>query len=220
MMPLHRYGTAGGPNRVKLDLHVHCCEYSACGQASMPEMIEAGIEQGLDGLVFTNHDCFVDPARIARLNADWAPFRIYNGIEVSADDHHFLVYGIYDKALESQAWSWPALHAFVRERGGFVCLAHAFRWHTELAIDADGYPPDAIELASVNIDAMTAVLNEKLMERLGVGGLTNSDAHATRYIALHANAFDRLPDDEADLARLLHAGAFAHETIEIPLVLW
>lgn len=50
---------------MKIDLHVHSSERSACGQAGEEEQIEAAMAAGLNALVFTDHG--KSPAR--RLSA-------------------------------------------------------------------------------------------------------------------------------------------------------
>ena len=54
---------------MKIDLHVHSIEYSACAHAYVDEQIETAIDRGLDALVFTNHECLVPQARIEELNS-------------------------------------------------------------------------------------------------------------------------------------------------------
>jgi histidinol phosphatase-like PHP family hydrolase len=133
-----------------IDLHVHTSERSGCANVSEEYQIQSAIRAGLGGIAITDHDALVPQERLRALNDRYAPFKIFTGIEVSADDLHWGVLGIHDPALESRSWNYPALLRFVRERGGFIYLAHPFRYKPVLHVDLDAYTPDGIEIESLN----------------------------------------------------------------------
>jgi histidinol phosphatase-like PHP family hydrolase len=192
-----------------IDLHVHSSERSECGQASEEEQIRAAIAAGLDALVFTDHQCHVPAGRLAALNKRYAPFKIFGGIEVTADGEDFLVLGLHDPDLEKGHWRYPDLHAFVRARGGFLALAHPFRYHAKIAVAIEKFVPDAVELYSVNTPAEAGERIRALAARLGIPVLSNSDAHSTRALGLYGNILEGSPADEAELIAMLKAGRIA-----------
>jgi histidinol phosphatase-like PHP family hydrolase len=194
---------------VKIDLHVHSKERSTCGRASEEEQIRAAIDSGLDAIVFTDHHRLISSERLQQLNEKYAPFRIFGGVEIAADGEDVLVLGAQDPALESLLWSYPALHAFVRARGGFIALAHPFRWHSDLTLDLERFVPDAIEVGSLNTPRDAEGRIRDIAARLGIPVLCNSDAHNTGQLGMYFNALERAPADEQDLVALLRSGQFS-----------
>ncbi len=195
---------------MRVDLHVHTSERSLCAKSPETDMIHGALAAGLDAIAITDHDWLALPEHLAMLNAKYAPFRIFPGIEVTLDPptNHIVVLGVQDKALESGEWSYSALHAFVREREGFLIVAHPFRWSQELGLDVETYPPDAIEVASNNTPHDAAPRIRKLASRLEVPVLTNSDAHHTMQLGFHYNRLHRVARDAPTLFEIFRAGDF------------
>ena len=194
---------------MKIDLHVHSKERSICGRASEEEQIRAAIDSGLDAIVFTDHHRLISSERLRQLNEKYAPFRIFGGVEITtADGEDVLVLGVQDPALESVSWTYPALHAFVRARGGFIALAHPFRWHSNVTLDLERFAPDAIEVGSINTSPNAEGRIRDIASRLGIPVLCNSDAHNTGPLGMYFNALERPPADEQDLVALLRSGQF------------
>jgi histidinol phosphatase-like PHP family hydrolase len=200
---------------VKIDLHVHTKERSACGESGEEEMLQAAVAYGLDGLVFTDHHRFIPLDRLEELNRKYAPLRVFGGIEISVDEgEDVLVLGVRDPTLEKRNWSYTRLFAFVRERDGFLALAHPFRYHAEIAIDIETYPPDAIELHSKNTGACDAPRILAVLERLGLPPLCNSDAHRAEHVGVYYNELAREPSGERELIQILKAGEYACASME------
>jgi len=194
---------------MKIDLHVHSLEYSACAHAYMEEQIETAISRGLDALVFTNHGRLVPQARIAELNVRYAPFRIFGGIEITVKaGEDILVLGIHDPALEAGNWIYPNLHAFVREHNGWMAVAHPFRYRSTIDVDLDRYPPDALEVCSINILPSKRAHIRQVAERLGIPVVCDSDAHVMRNIGAGYNRLKGEPEDEQGFIDLLKKGEF------------
>jgi predicted metal-dependent phosphoesterase TrpH len=167
------------------------------------------VAYGLDGLVFTDHHRFISLARLEELNRKYAPFRIFGGIEISVDEgEDVLVLGVRDSTLETRHWSYAGLFAFVRERGGFLALAHPFRYHDEINIDIETYPPDAIELHSKNTGVCDAPRILAVLERRELLPLCNSDAHSAEHVGVYYNQLAREPGDERELIQILKAGEY------------
>lgn len=194
---------------MKIDLHVHTKERSFCGRSSEIEQIEAAIDAGLDAIAFTDHERLAPRKRLAQLNKIYAPFQIFNGIEVNVNDEHVLVFGIDDKQLERRDWRYPALHAFVKERRGLLIIAHPFRFHAALRLDVKHFPPDAIEAYSTS----TPLREEKrilaLADALNIATVSNSDSHAVSTLGRHYNVLDRTPTNLRDLLGLFRERHFS-----------
>ncbi len=107
-------------------------------------MIESAIGFGLDGLFFTDHGRNTPEERLLELNAKYEPFKIFRGIEVSAGSEHIVVLGIIVPGPEDpDSWTYPALRRFVSANGGFMILAHPYRYGP-VAEEVLENPPDAV----------------------------------------------------------------------------
>lgn len=194
---------------MKIDLHVHAKERSACSVAGEEELIKAAIACGLDGLAFTDHHRLVELERLADLNRKYAAFRVFGGIEITVSEgEDLLVLGVHDPALETRGWGYRELFAFVRERDGFLALAHPFRFYDTIRIDVEQYPPDAVEIRSMNTSACNEQRIRALLERLNLRPLCNSDAHRADHVGAYYNQLERAPRDEKDLFEILRTGAY------------
>ena len=193
---------------MKIDLHVHSKERSGCGRATEDEQVRAAVEAGLDAIAFTDHRQFTPDENLYRLNQKYFPFRIYGGIEVSIDGEDLIILGIADKRLTMDYWSYPEVHAFTKENGGFIALVHPFRYHDAISVDIEKYPPDAIEIRSVNTPQWAEKQIMEVAAGYGIHPLCNSDAHSTDSIGTHYNILDRNPSGEADLLDILREGHF------------
>jgi histidinol phosphatase-like PHP family hydrolase len=194
---------------MKIDLHVHTIERSPCAVSSEEEQILTAIARGLDAIVFTDHARLVPPEHIEALNRQYAPFRIFGGVEITVKEKEdLLVLGLHDPVLESRKWTYPELHTFVRDRGGWIALAHPFRYHPDIVIDVEQYLPDALEGCSSNVALLNQPRIREVAKQLGIPVVCNSDAHATRSLGVGYNRLKETPADEADLVRLLRTGAF------------
>jgi len=199
----------GNDNGMKIDLHVHTQARSECARSSTDEMILAAVDRGLDGLVISDHDRLVPTEDLAYLNAKYAPFRIFGGIEITTRGEHVLVLGVQDEALEDRWWAYPDLHTFVQERGGFLALAHPFRFNPRrLEVDIERFPTHALELYSHNTPQRAEARIREMAAQLDVSLLSNSDAHHSSEIGSYYNVLDREPDDIGALVRVLKEGAF------------
>jgi histidinol phosphatase-like PHP family hydrolase len=195
-------------NKMKIDLHVHSQERSACGKASEEEQIRAAIAAGLDAIAFTDHHRLVPLDRLAALNQQFAPFRVFGGIEISSQGEDFLVLGLHHPALESPSWSYPDLHTYVRQQGGYIAMAHPFRFRTTIELNLDGFVPDALEVRSFNTPLEEEARIREIASRLGVPVLCNSDAHTCERIGMYYNLLEEFPADDKELITELKSGRF------------
>ena len=200
---------------MRVDLHVHASERSGCSVSGEEEIIRAAIDFGLDGLAFTDHQVLVPAARLTELNAKFAPFRIFSGIEIhTIEEEDVLVIGVNDPRLEKRAWNYPALYEFVRDRAGFLAIAHPFRYREKVNIDFEDRVPDALEGASFNIRPERELLIRNLAEQLGCRLMCSSDAHFYDYVGLCRLVLDGNPASNEELVRMLRSGAYQCETDE------
>lgn len=184
---------------MRIDLHVHASNRSSCATDDEESQIRAAQAAGLEGLAFTDHFTLVPEDRLAELRHKFAPFRIYSGIEITADQEDWLVLGLRDTRLESRDWDYPALWNFVRERDGYIALAHPFRWAPVIHADLALYPPDAIEVRSNNTPVARETEIRGLAERYGLALLCDSDGHSNRMIGKYWNDLPGSPASDAEL---------------------
>jgi len=191
---------------LKIDLHVHCRERSACGRASEANLLQAARRAGLDALAFTDHDRLTPVGHLDELNRRYAPLRIFGGVEVTLPSEHIVVLGIQDPALESLEWHYEDLWHFVHQRGGFMTLAHPFRFHDSIDAPIDRFPPHGIEVYSIN----TAPRHEKrireIAARLDIRLMSDSDAHTVDPMGQYYNDLQSAAENDLELVRDLVAG--------------
>jgi predicted metal-dependent phosphoesterase TrpH len=194
---------------MKIDLHVHSSERSACGEATEATQIRAAIDADLDAVVFTDHYSFVPATHLKELNRKYAPFRIFGGIEVCADGEDFIVIGVRDPILEIREHSYDKLHSIVRSYNGYIALVHPFRYREEIGADIERLRPDGIEVYSINTPVWAEQKIRDTAERIQIPLLCNSDAHEVAWLGHYYNRLRRNPQDEADLIALLRTGEFS-----------
>ncbi len=196
---------------MKIDLHVHTRERSACASASEDQQVKAAIAAGLDAIVITDHARLIPTKRVRALNQRYAPFQVFGGIEIATQGEHILVIGIQDPVLERQDWSYAELHAFVRSRQGFMALAHPYRYQPRINLALDQLLPDAVEVYSNNTPPAAEQDIRRLSTQLRITLVSNSDAHTTAMLGKHYNILPQAAENESALVSLLKAGPFPLE---------
>ncbi len=193
---------------MKIDLHVHTKERSECAHASEDEQIQAAIAAGLDAIAITDHHRFMPLERLEELNRQYAPFRIFNGIEVTVEGEDFLVLGLRDARLERMDWRYRDFHPWVLARNGFMAWAHPYRYKSNLYQVLEQLKPHAIEVYSPNTALDDESRIRELATRLQVPLLSNSDAHTPERLGRYYNIFTGCPQADGDLVSLLQAGKY------------
>jgi PHP family Zn ribbon phosphoesterase len=124
------------------------------------------------------------------------------------DREDVVVLGLHDPELERDEWSYPALREYVGDRGGFIAVAHPFRYHEELLLDVQSAAPDGIECYSCStpVEAQETILD--ISHELDIPVLSNSDAHRSELIGRWYNILSRDPSSEEELMEMLKAGEF------------
>jgi predicted metal-dependent phosphoesterase TrpH len=195
---------------MKVDFHVHTAERSRCATAPQKDQIETAIAAGLDCIAITDHHKLVLPEELARLNREYAPFRILGGVEVYADSEDWLVLNLPDPLLENNNWSYADLHKYVRSKGGLIILAHPYRYRPRVGPDLKRHAPDAIELHSNNIRADVVQRIQDLANHLRIPTLCNSDAHYTSALGKYYNIHAQPLQSEAEIWTAIKNGEFRH----------
>jgi histidinol phosphatase-like PHP family hydrolase len=188
----------------KIDLHVHAAERSGCATAYEEAQIRAAIDAGLHGLAFTDHHAMPSSERLDELNRKYHPFHIYAGIEITANQEDWLVLGLRDPELARAAgWAYTELVEYVREKGGFIVLAHPYRYADQVQVEMNGNAPDAIEYRSNNTPVGREGDIRSLAANLGAAPLCNSDAHNPKVLGRYFNLLAELPQDDRRLVEVL-----------------
>lgn len=191
-----------------LDLHVHCSQRSPCGRSGEEEVIQSAVGFGLGGIFFTDHERNAPAGRLSELNARYAPFKIFKGIEVSAGSEHIVVLGMESPELEKQNfWTYPALRRFVSRGGGFMILAHPYRYGP-VADEIFDNPPDAIELRSGNTEPENESLIADAARRMRCGMVCASDAHLAGNVGMHHIVLEEPARDEGEVISALKSGGY------------
>ena len=188
---------------MKIDLHVHASERSSCAISNEETQVRAAIAAGLDAIAFTDHHRLVPFQHLIELNQEFAPFRIYTGIEITSDREDWLVLGVYHPRLERDDWHYPDLAEFVRQLGGYIILAHPFRFAPYLPSNLDTCPPDGIELSSYNTPLTREDEIRRIAAGLGLALFINSDAHTSARLGKYYNHFPILPASDQVLLECL-----------------
>ena len=81
---------------MKFDLHMHTSRHSPDSEMDPLVLIRRAQEIGLDGVVITEHDWLWTEAELEVLRSLAPGLVVLAGIEVSAREGHFLVYGVQD----------------------------------------------------------------------------------------------------------------------------
>jgi len=188
----------------KVDLHVHAAERSGCATAYEETQIRAAIAAGLHGMAFTDHHAMPASERLDELNQKYAPFRIYAGIEITANQEDWLVLGLRDRELaRARRWEYDELVAYVHGKGGFIVLAHPFRYADSVQVPLNGNAPDAIEYRSNNTPVARETDIRNLAAEMNLVTLCNSDAHNPNVLGKFFNLFAELPQSDRELVDLL-----------------
>lgn len=194
---------------MKIDIHVHSAERSACARSGEEEVIRASAGAGLDAVFFTDHDRLVPPGRLYELNEKYRPFKIFGGIEVSAGKEHILVLGLDAPELESAgSWTCRELVRFASRMQGFTVLAHPYRYAPP---DEEVFlsPPDAVEFRSSNINPENEGLILSAAGRMGCSAVCSSDGHRAENAGMFFVELEERVADEAEAISLMKEGRFA-----------
>jgi predicted metal-dependent phosphoesterase TrpH len=165
---------------MKFDMHLHTSRHSPDSEMDPFAMLRRAKEVGLGGLVITEHDFLWPEEELEELSAAAPDLVVLSGIEVSARQGHFLVYGVTDPFAVPHGIDVAKLCREVHRQGGAVVAAHPYRWGQPFdRILRDDKPElDGLEMMSKNMDADVRRQAADVMKRLRLAELGNSDAHS------------------------------------------
>lgn len=168
---------------VTIDPHVHSAD-SFDANTSVPDLLAAASEAGLDGIVVTDHDRIERSLWAAELATEYGLVGI-PGVEVSTAHGHLLALGVGRRPERGRPLGETirTVHAL----GGVAAVPHPFQRSRhgvrERRLGALGARPDAVEV--YNGFAMTGVQNRRAREfavQHGYPGLGGSDAHTAEMV--------------------------------------
>ena len=113
---------------MKFDLHMHTTRHSADSVMDPFAMCRRARVIGLDGVVITEHDWLWTESELDVLREMHPNLVILSGVEVSAREGHFLVYGVTNPFAVPRGIHVADLCHEVHGQGGAVVAAHPFRW--------------------------------------------------------------------------------------------
>ncbi len=130
-----------------IDLHAHTQGMSECCKAPSPVILKVAKNNGIDGIVLTNHylrqdngdhkdyaQRYIDEFYYTKACGDEIGCRVFYGMEVTMDDYggpHILIYGV-DPSFTTEhplifSYTMEQLYTAVKAVGGMVVQAHPFR---------------------------------------------------------------------------------------------
>ena len=147
---------------MKVDLHSHTADHSACSTVSAVEMVRAAKARGLDGLVISDHHHHLTDAERRALQRAVPGIRVFRGTEIGVGRIHgrdaewedlVVVSGVPCPHVASvPADQVDRLGDFVRRTGALTILAHPFRWEGGAMMLGRGLRPNALEYRTCNQD--------------------------------------------------------------------
>jgi predicted metal-dependent phosphoesterase TrpH len=190
---------------MKFDLHMHTSRHSLDSIMTPESMVQRAREIGLDGVVITEHDWLWTDEELAQLRQLTPEVIVLAGIEVSAKQGHFLVYGVSNPFAAPHGIGVAELCREVHRQGGAVVAAHPYRWNQPFddILETERPDLDGLELMSNNMDAEIRRRVAALNERIRLAGLGNSDAHRVETLGCCYTEIDGVIRDLSDLVKAI-----------------
>ena len=192
----------------KFDHHLHTSRHSPDSVLDPEELIARAREVGLDGVVITEHDYQWRPDELADLAGRAKGLVVLSGVEVSAREGHFLVYGLPDLDEVSPGITLTELIPLIRRHGAAIVAAHPFRWDSDFGALVRRHGPafDALELVSNNIVPEARIKAARLLDEHPTMGATgSSDGHDREVVGCYFTEFPGPIATIADFVLALHA---------------
>jgi predicted metal-dependent phosphoesterase TrpH len=206
------------------DMHLHTRRHSPDSQINPFSLLRQALTLGLDGVVITEHDFLWTADELEELRAATPSVQVYAGMEVSADEGHFLCYGITKPERLPKGIALKDLCSEVHAQGGVVIAAHPYRWGQDFdTVLASGALLDGLEIMSSNMDSTIRAKAKEAWQQHAKpwAAVGNSDGHELNVVGVCFSAFPEAIRDEADLLEALRAGnveAREREDIEIQMI--
>ncbi|WP_240911433.1 PHP-associated domain-containing protein [Paludisphaera soli] len=193
---------------MKFDHHLHTSRHSPDSVMDPLAMIERAREIGLDGVVITEHDHQWEADELTELAARAGGLKVFSGVEVSAREGHFLVYGLPDLEDVGPGVKVGELLKVVDRRGAAIVAAHPFRWFQpfDRIVAEHGPAFHGVEFVSNNVTAETRAQALALLETSPMPRTGSSDAHDVAALGCYFSEFDDAIESMADFVAALRRG--------------
>jgi predicted metal-dependent phosphoesterase TrpH len=194
---------------MKIDHHLHTSRHSRDGVMSPLEMIERARAIGLDGVVITEHDHQWGADELAELASRAKGLKVFSGVEVSAREGHFLVYGLPDHSDVGPGIGLAELLKVVGRRKAAIVAAHPFRWFQPFdeIVARHGPAFHGVEFVSNNVTAETRARAARLLETSPMARTGSSDAHDVDELGCYYSEVEGRIETMADFVAALRRGA-------------
>jgi predicted metal-dependent phosphoesterase TrpH len=194
-----------------IDMHVHTERYSGCAHMSPEAMAQTAVDQGLDGIVITEHNYLWSQDERQALQAQYPALKILRGIEVSTAQGHALSYGV---STEDTAAFYPhmplaELTHIVHDVGGIVILAHPTRYDDDIPDEVYDADIDGVEALSLNVRMYMERAILSLADQLDVPSIAGTDAHVTESLGFYGTDFQAPIETEQELVASVKARAYS-----------
>jgi predicted metal-dependent phosphoesterase TrpH len=190
---------------MNFDLHLHTSRHSLDSIMTPESMVRQARVIGLDGVVITEHDWLWTQEELDQLRRSAPDLTVFAGVEVSAKQGHFLVYGVSNPFRVPPGIGVAELCHEVHRQGGAIVAAHPYRWNQPFdeILETERPDLDGLELMSNNMDAEIRRRAGALNERIQLAGLANSDAHRVETLGCCYTEFEGVIRDLSDLVEAI-----------------
>lgn len=195
---------------IRIDMHLHTTRYSACARMSAERLVQISRDLPVHAVVITEHDVLWPREELEELQSQTdGQFRFFRAVEVSTDVGHILAYNLSEESDITVGMPLAKLARIAREEGAALVMAHPGRFTAAVP-----EPPSeawqqiaAVEVMSNNIHVSQIPVVRQAVGALNKPMVANSDAHDEEIVGLYATEFPRMPEDEAELARMIIDGS-------------
>lgn len=207
---------------MKFDMHCHTKEGSIDAVISIKDYIKKLKEQGIDGMLVTDHDSYKGYKKWLEIKDDIDDFTCLRGIEYDTKDAgHFLVImpeGIELKVLTNRGMKLQDLIALVHHHGGILGPAHPFGARSSSAMlfkrmmknpELIG-EMDFLEGMNVCEKKMANDLAISLAKEQNIPALGGSDSHKSQYVGMGYTEFEEDIKNNDELIAYIKAGKPCH----------
>ncbi|MDG3003840.1 PHP domain-containing protein [Paludisphaera mucosa] len=194
---------------MKFDHHLHTSRHSPDSVMDPWKMLDQARKIGLDGVVITEHDHQWEADELAELNRAGKGLKVFSGVEVSAREGHFLVYGLPDLDEVGPGIGVGELLKVVDRLGAAIVAAHPFRWLQPFdeIVARHGAAFHGVEYVSNNVTAETRAQADTLLAKSPMARTGSSDAHDVDTLGCYYSEFDGPIESMADFVAALRRGA-------------
>jgi predicted metal-dependent phosphoesterase TrpH len=191
----------------QFDLHIHTNRHSPDSVLDPLALLKRAKALKLDGVVITEHDWLWTPEELNELRAEVPGILVFAGIEVTAEEGHFLVHGVTEPFQVPKGIGLRALCREVHRQGGAVVAAHPYRWGQPFDdILAELHPElDGLELMTKNMDADCRSRAAVVHKEKGWTGLGSSDSHEEQTVGCCYTIFEHTIRDQRDLVEAIRS---------------